>query len=256
MRLIELSLDPENPAQFFACCGIFELASLFCGSNAKGVEAAFDYDRLQPQHALFRLHHSPKGLSELVQLLKAAQPSAPERSGEAPVTLRLAELVDFNLDWWLEPDRFSKSRFKLWAGQQTSLTLVATMLGALPDGADANMLETNKVPMSGRFGLDPRSAWNALDFGSSVNEQKRDAYTFPLTETLAAVGLQGFRPKRNGGTRNSYSYRLWTSPLPPVVARAATQGAMPVSGQGFTFSIEKRSGAYSYFTYAQPIQGV
>lgn len=254
MSPIDLHLDPENPAQFFACCGVLELAAIFSEPNGHGVEAVFEYDRRQPRRALFRLYHSAKPLTELIAILKAAKATAPEQSGEAPVTLRLADAVDMTLDWWLEPDRSRKSRLKLWAGQQTSLTLVTTMLAALPDEADANLFLANKVPMSGRFGLDPRSAWNTLDFGSSVNEQGRDAYTFPAAETLAAIGLQGFRPQ-SGESRTSYSYRIWSTLLPPVVARAAVQAAIPIPGQGFVFSIEKRSGAYSCFAYAQPTQG-
>ncbi len=251
MTPIELHLDPENPAQFFACCGLFELAALFGQEITEGVEAVFEYDRHRPRRALFRLHHSPKELNDLIRLLKTSKPNATEKSGEAPVTLKFTDAIDLTLDWWLEPDRSRKSRLKLWAGQQTSLSLVTTMLAALPDEAAADLFDANKIPMSGRFGLDPRSAWNALDFGSSINEQGRDAYTYPATEILAACGLQGFRP-RSGENRNTYGYRLWTTPLPLVVARAAVQGALSVPGQDFAFPIEKRSGAYSYFAFAHP----
>lgn len=254
MKTIELEVDPENPAQFFACCGVFELAALLGDRQGPTAEAAFEYDPHRPRCARFRVWNASHGLPELLQALKVAQVEAPEASGEASVTLRLADAIALTLDWWLLPDRSQKSRLKLWAGQQTTQSLVATMLAALPDEADAAVFETNKVPMSGRFGLDPRSAWNTLDFGSSVNEQGRDAYTFPAAETLAAVGLQGFRPHRTED-RSAFGYRLWTVPLSPVAARAAVQGAMPVAGRSFRFPIEKRSGAYSCFAYAHPTQG-
>lgn len=248
---IEIELDPQNPAQFFACCGVFELAAMY-GEN---VEAAFDYDPTLPRKAHFRLVNSTKPMSDLIKNLKTVKANAQEVSGEAPVTLHFADGAVLILDWWLKPDRSDKSNIKLWAGQQTTLkSLVQPMLAKLPDETDAFLFTTRKEPMSGRFGLDPRSAWNTLDFGSSVNEQGRDAYTFPAAEMLAAIGLQGFRPKA-GANRNTYAYRLWHKPLPLVVARAVVASAIPVAGQTFSFTVEKRSGAFSCFTFANPTQG-
>lgn len=248
---IKVELDPENPAQFFACCGLFELAAMF----GEGVEAAFDYDQTQPRKARFQLINSTKYLSDLIKNLKTVEATVLEDSGEAPVILKFTGGAVLILDWWLEADRSGKSRFKLWAGQQTTLkSLTQPMLSKLPDNADALLFTTSREPMSGRFGLDPRSAWNTLDFGSSVNEQGRDAYTFPAAEMLAAIGLQGFRPKA-GENRNNYAYRLWQKPLPLVVARAVVADAIPVAGQTFSFTVEKRSGAYSSFAFANPTQG-
>jgi len=249
--LIEVELDPENPAQYFACCGLFELAAMF----GEVVESAFDYDSNRPRKARFSLIDSALSLSELMRKLKGAQASTLADSGEAPVTLHFVGGATFTLDWWLEADRSGKSRFKLWAGQQTTLkSLVQPMLANLSEEADGSLFTTSKIPMSGRFGLDPRSAWNTLDFGSSVNEQGLDAYTFPAVEMLAAVGLQGFRPK-SGADRNTHSYRLWRNVLPLAVARAVVSDAFAVSGQTFSFTVEKRSGAYSCFAFAHPTQG-
>ncbi|MDX9785158.1 MAG: hypothetical protein RBT11_00125 [Desulfobacterales bacterium] len=247
---IHLDLNPQNPAQFFACCGVFELAAMF----ANDASASFHYDLFQPYKADFELSYASKTLCEIVTLVKQATPTAIEESGEAPVTLNLSTESSLLLDWWLKPDRSGKSRFKLWAGNQTTAGLVRTMLAALPDDADNTLFSANKKPMSGRFGLDPRSAWNTLDFGSSVNEQGRDAYTFPAAEMLSAIGLQGFRPRRHH-VRTRYKYYLWSKPLHVAAARAAVAGALPIAGQLFSFTVEKRSGAYSCFSFAKPIQG-
>ena len=108
--------------------------------------------------------------------------------------------------------------------------------------------------MSGRFGLDPRSAWTPLDFGSSPNIQDRDVYTYPVTELLAAVGLQGFRLRQVAP--REYAYWLWHVPLPLVAARAASGGALKeMCGPAFRFQIVKRNKSYSAFTYGQPFQG-
>lgn len=246
--IVRIELDPQNPAQFFACCGVFEIAAL----HGERATASFLYDWQYPRQADFVLAHSSMTLGEIVGIVQNSAVSTPEESGEAPVLLQFASKNSLLLNWWLEHDQSGKSRLKLWAGQQTTINLVKSMLAVLPDEADSAIFNTNKRPMSGRFGLDPRSAWNTLDFGSSINEQGRDAYTFPATEMLAAIGLQGFRP-RNGMKQNTFSYHLWSLPLPIVAARAAVAGALPVAGQSFGFTKEKRSGAYACFSFANPI---
>jgi len=151
----------------------------------------------------------------------------------------------------MKPERNIKSSFKLWAGQQKTIKLIEDMLTADWGSLDHTVLE-HRLPMSGRFGLDPRSAWNTLDFGSSPNTQNREAYTYPATEMLAAVGLQGFRPRATGN--RSFSYRFWDKPLSLIAARAAISGALPTIGStGFAFKVKNRSGSYSNFTFAQPI---
>jgi len=247
---IKLELDPQNPAQFFACCGVFELAAMF----STDVVADFAYDPRQPRKASFRLANSSKKLSELLQAVKNCTVTAPEESGEAPVTLRFSDGASLTLDWWLLPDRSGKSRFKLWAGQQTTSNLAIKMKGALAVTDDATLFSSNKVPMKGPFGLDPRSTWNTLDFGYSANEQGQDTYIFPAVEMLAAIGLQCFRPK-NGETRNIFSYRLWRLPISLASARAVAAGTIPTFGQTLSFAVENRSGSVFFFTFANPNQG-
>lgn len=248
--LIEVELDPENPAQFFACCGLFELAAMF----GVGVEAAFDYAPSQPRNACFRLIDSALSLNELMTKLKEAKASTLEDSGEAPVTLHFSGGATFTLDWWLLPDRSEKSPIKLWAGrQQTLRDLVEPMLKTIGNDLDKSILDQN-VPMKGRFGFDPRSSWNTRDFGSSPDAQNARVLTYSITEILAAIGLQGFRAN-SGNVRKKFAYRLWRDFVPLSVARAAAAGVTPISGQTFSFTVEKRSGAYSCFAFAHPTQG-
>jgi CRISPR-associated protein Csx14 len=246
---LRFEIDPLNPAQFFACCGILELLS----AKAPDVSANFTLEENQLRRASFILTGSDgTALADTLAALKNAKAVSENgfNGGEAPVTLEIPETSKLTLDWWLVPERKYKSSFKLWAGQQTTLKLVRDMLDA--DWGDlGNDVLSFRLPMSGRFGLDPRSAWNALDFGSSPNTQNRDAFTYPVAEMLAAVGLQGFRPTAKG--RRSFSYCLWELPLPLVPARAAAAGALSCGSREYAFNVEKRSGSYSCFTFAQPI---
>ncbi len=246
---VTIDIDPLNPAQFFACCGLIELLS----ARNKGVLACFKHNPQHPRQARFKLYGTDASqLSATMSVLKEADvtASADFAGGEAPVQVVIHEHGVLVLDWWLVPERSSKSGFKLWAGQQTTLKLVQDMLGADWDLSAEGVFE-HRLPMSGRFGLDPRSSWNTLDFGSSPNTQNRDAYTYPATEMLAAIGLQGFRPRQQA--RKGFLYSLWSSPLPLTVARAAATGLLRVSGTRiFRFEVNKRSGSYSYLTFAQP----
>ncbi len=246
---LRIEIDPLNPAQFFACCGILELLS----ARHQDVSAKFHFQANQFHRVNFMiLGANDAALADMLTALKSSQASQEDASdpGKSPVALEIPGISKLTLDWWLVPERKYKSKFKLWAGQQTPLKIVKEMLSA-DWGDHANGGLDFPQPMSGRFGLDPRSAWNALDFGSSPNTQNRDAFTYPVAEMLAAVGLQGFRPTANG--RRSFSYWLWEQPLPLVPARAAAAGALTCGSREYAFNVEKRSGSYSCFTFAQPI---
>lgn len=240
-------IDPLNPAQYFACCGLLELTSI----GYPGIQAAFNHDPQQPRKAEFSLYGlTSASVREALEALKKAKVKViGENSGESPLQLEISGLPPFILDWWLLSDRSKKSRFKLWAGQQTTSKLVEDMLNAEWGGLDLQLLDF-RLPMSGRFGIDPRSSWNTLDFGSSLNIQAPDPYTYPVTEMLAAVGLQGFRPSQ---TEEGFAYRLWAAPLPLIPARAAASNAIKAfPGSVFVFQIENRSGSYRCFTFARP----
>lgn len=253
---VTIEIDPLNPAQFFACCGLFELLSAI-NMNAL---ACFEQNPQRPRRASFKLHSiDASQLSAAMSALKEAEISASAdfTGGEAPVQIAIRDIGIIVLDWWLSLERDKKSDLKLWAGNQTTQKLVQDMLTA-EWGSDMTTALEYRLPMSGRFGLDPRSAWNTLDFGCSLNEEvkKRDgknAYTYPATEMLAAIGLQGFRPRQQA--RKGFLYSLWSSPIPLTVARAAAAGALPkADNYEFEFEVAKRSGSYSYFTFAQPLE--
>jgi CRISPR-associated protein Csx14 len=249
---VTINLDPQNPAQFFACCGLFELVA----RRSAAVLTWFVRNPRTPRQAGFVLREIDQSdlTDTLVALRTSVATAMPDfAGGEAPVRLEMNGFGTIELDWWLKPERTKKSEIKLWAGRQTTLeNLVKPMLNALPTAVDVSILDY-RVPMSGRFGLDPRSAWNTLDHGSSPDAQNADVYTYPVAEMLAAIGLQGFRPRQQA--RKGFLYSLWSNPLPLTVARAAAAGALPKAGSyEFKFEVAKRSGSYSYFTFAQPLE--
>lgn len=246
---VRFELDPLDPAQCFACCGLFELAAM----RQRDVLSRFVGDFRSRRIELELTGLGVAEVAEIIAALKQADASAVEgfAAGEAPVRIVIPGLGSITLDWWLLPDRSQKSNFKLWAGKQTTLnSLIIPMLREIPLDVSCGFLYA-KNPMSGRFGIDPRSSWNSLDFGSSPDSQGIDVYTYIATELLAAIGLQGFRPRALG--RKGFAYNLWQQNLDLPIARCAISGVLPeLNFFRYRFSISKRSNSYSAFDFSQP----
>jgi CRISPR-associated protein Csb3 len=248
-------MDPMNPGQFFACCGLWELFDL---REARAL-AHFEMDERRPRQAEFVLQgESELSLAAVVNALREAkvEPMPHEQESIAPVRIRLGE-ASVELDWWLDSFHEKAGRLKCWAGQQTSLSIASELVKRLPADADARLLNHAAMTTT-RFGVDPRSAWSAKDVGYSPNEHQQESASFPAVELLAATGLSGFRPARRerksaGNFREwEYVYALWPRPLPRVVARLAC--CAPWDGLGalaYRFELGKR-GNYKVFRFSQP----
>lgn len=266
MPELRIPLDPCNPAQFYACCGLVELIEL----QGAVTRSHFVLDPLLPHKATFVVTTEVGAdFAESVALVaKAKCASAPRPNvesgkrgatrddGEAAKTkdstapLELCFSVrTMTLDWWLDEFRSQNSDLKLWAGNQSSLQIWTKLCELVPAKAEPSTIFEAAEMAKGRFGVDPRSAWEALDLGYSPNEQNHSVRTYPIVEVLAAIGLQGFRPK--GTRRTGLSYCLWLAPLPATVARTACiQPWDGLPSEAYTFRLEGR-GSYKYFSFAE-----
>jgi CRISPR-associated protein Csb3 len=249
MPELRIAMDPLNPGQFYACCGLIELFDM---SGAE-VLSRFELDLKIPRRATFVLESAqPLDLGSRTGALRQAAceqlPHAEEAATVAPLRLPLDTGV-LELDWWLDVFRDGKTRLKCWAGQQTSYSILSELIRLLPEAAGDDCFHFEAMTTS-RFGVDPRSSWKPLDFGFSPNEQKRESATFPVTEVLAAVGLQGFRPAL-GSERGSFRYSLWRAALPRIAARSAC--GEPWEGLGaalYAFRVADR-GSYKFFEFGE-----
>jgi CRISPR-associated protein Csx14 len=248
---LRVPMDPLNPGQFFACCGLFEL---FAKTEPRAC-AHFVADEAKPRRAEFVLEGA--GLPELETVLTALRDSTVEliEEGEQaiwPVRLTVAGET-FVLDWWLNEFREKPTYLKCWAGQVTSRKLFEDLLELVAPDCGAGGLMTGAAKSKSKFGVDPRSAWNALDFGFSPDVHGQDSATYPAVELLAAVGLQGFRPRAK--SRTGVAYHLWTIPLPLTVARMGAIAAWDgLPRFDYRFSIAKRGQSYKYFAFAEFIE--
>lgn len=251
MSELHIPIDPLNPGQFFACCGLLELTAFHCD----GVLAHFEADEATPRRASFVLDSdTPLELPKLLRGLRDSEITLVEGQEEStrPVTLHLSGRA-MTLDWWLDEFRTDTTNLKCWAGQVTTRKLLGDLLALVkPDTDPCKFFVTAELSKS-KFGVDPRSAWNALDFGFSPDAHNRDASTYPMVEVLAAIGLQGFRP--DARRRHRIEYYLWTSPLPVEVARLAAVAAWEgLPRFEYEFSIAKRGQSYKFFTFAEYIE--
>ncbi len=245
---LSIRMDPLNPGHFFACCGLMELLNI----GNPGLEAHFSVENRRPREGRFNLPASPSSLPPLIAALRSSNLSFVPHENETvrPASLQAADFGELLLDWWLDEFQERAISLKCWAGQVTTRNLFEELIPLLdPKTAGESLFYAPQLTKA-KFGVDPRSAWNALDLGFSPNEHGRDAATFVAVEILAAIGLQSFRPDYS--SRKGVPYSLWLVPLPAPVARVAF--AQPWDGLKavkYAFRIEKRGQSYKYFTFAQ-----
>ena len=250
MSELRVRMDPLNPGHFFACCGLLELVTV----DHAGALSRFVLNESQPRVAEFVIETGEGHGIELAEVLARLRAAALSYPGEEIEPAVRPVSIPYNgialiLDWWLNEFRDDTENLKCWAGQVTTKKVVSELLPLLSDADPDGDLFASSNMTKAKFGVDPRSAWNALDCGFSPNEHGHDSATYPAVEILAAIGLQGFRPQAE--RRDAVRYCLWQTPLPAAVARLAF--CQPWTGlphRPYSFSIKKRGQSYKYFTFA------
>lgn len=241
MAEYRLVIDPRNPGQFFACCGLFELSEL----AAPGGEAWFE-DEGRTFVISTAASLPPPQLELEARVNDEGKPNPLE-----PLVLEVGDRA-LALNWWLNDTLTNKSPFKTWGGQQTPRRVLDELLRLLDFAVPFEGLFQFSVFTKSRFGVDARSAWEAIDAGYSPNNVGQAATTFPWVEVLAVAGLQGFRPA--AGSRFQYFYSVWLSRLPLATARAACAAAWPgLRFRSFRFQIAKRAQGYKTFLFAEGV---
>ncbi len=262
---IRINVDPTNPGQFFACCGLLELADRLFGD----AEGWFERKRF--------FVATSGTLETLLAILVMDPPEEVTRLDNGlPVKPLIAPLrfsfdggatTSVTIDAWMTI-AINKNKvttgpnrpWNFWSGQQTSLSIWLALRLALAEqlselgGPKADEILSQRVPLTGRFGFDPGAAWNALDVGFSPNTQQMPVSSSPATEMLAAVGLQRFRPLLSDD-RQSFVYSTWGQPLLPSVAAAAASSLVRVApATSFRGQVVNR-GQYAALSYSTLLNG-
>ena len=243
---LSVDVDVTNPGQFFACCGLLELATRL-DPEALGwfSEPAFHLrsDGADVLQAFSTCTIAPH--ADAVVESEAAPPSPP---------VQLGPPFEGRLDWWLD-DAAVRAGFKTWSGGQTVMGFIDGMREQMRENpaAPASVLrDTFPISKPKPFCFDGRlSRLTALDMGFST--EKFTASFSPAAELLTLVGLQRFRPA-TVVHRERYGYHTWADPLPAGTAAAAAHGLTPsLSHRAFTFPLVVRTGGkYKAFGPATP----
>ena len=283
---IAIPVDLTNPGQFFACCGLLELADrLWLGTEGrfegehflvigppecslralldKLAEATVD-NTMAPMEKvrLEKLSSMKKKEREAMPGLEDEKKLLESRRRELPIALSGA--IEFRVDWFC--DEFAGgSRFKTWAGQQSVLAIVQAMHHELTKAIDefnSSLWGTVRgVGLPFNFDSDLGAQGSALDIGFSFDPLAGSETTRiegscrPVLELLCFIGLQRFRP-REIPRENRFIYTAWSTALSPSVASAVACGAVE-AGDGLLheFKLLYRTKYLKSFLPAIPFQG-
>ncbi len=236
--MIQVRVQPANPGQFFACCGLLELAERLPGGAEGWFEGGF-----------FRLRPMPGAEKYTLAAVMAAIGAAPlhqtdlEDDYSSPIAI--GEPFGVNLDWWKDA-RAGGDRLKVWAGSMRSARIARAMQSALrrPEFQTEDLFDLGTVVYDPAepdhkvepFYFDSRRGCSAqsVDVGFSADALQMTSQAFPAVEFLCLVGLQRFRPRPAGRAR-IFEYFCWSVPYAPGVAAAAACGAIGARGQVFRF---------------------
>jgi CRISPR-associated protein Csx14 len=253
-----VNVDLFNPGQFFACCGLFELA-----------------DRLWPEVGVLGVFKSTHfeiwadsaycSLNRIIDVFVKADVRQLDPDDDATSPIYLGKPFDLRLDWWQKLEGPNKSRIdlgggeklKTWAGKQLGPLIFRLMKNAC-DGIDLSKMlddpravydvkgDKAKKKTASPFYFDARRKGTSLDIGFSPDVQEMSVMAYPAVESLALIGLQRFRPAVNEkGQSRSFIYKAWAERLPAVVAMAAVSGIVSVRSCGtFRFTKPSRGGEY------------
>jgi len=267
---VRFSVNPANPGQFFAACGLLEMADrLWNGAEGAFEPGAF---RITPTtHASAPLPNIVATVAGgRISLVKPEKPGSDDEGDAAwPLMLSLGDSVALRLDWWRDTRSGGKA-LKVWAGTMHAGRIAAAMLAALrgPAFHHANALNVAMVvpdPDDVRkkkepFYFDARRGAHttARDVGFSPDAVGATTVAYPAVELLGLVGLQRCRPRMATGrlVRNPrlFEYFTWSTPLPPSVINAAVQGLFPDAGRnGFRFESRFRTDQRKHKAFAPAV---
>ncbi len=254
---ISIPLDPLNPGHYFACCGLFELASRLDSKTL----AWFAHENNQ---WCFKLANTPP-LAELLAQITAAPITVLDSSDATASPVSVGSPFNLRLDWWKTASRATSS-LKVWAGTMEAPRIVRAMQKAVKSGDGEKLLfairiaydvvdGTKKVePFYFDANRGPNS--DSRDVGFSANDLSLETLASPAVELLTLIGLQRAIPRPVGD--RLFDYHLWTAPLPISLIPAAVNGLLPDSQKhAFRFESWYRTSQKKHkaFLPATPIGG-
>lgn len=267
---IRIQVNPTNPGQFFACCGLLELADRL----SSAVEGWFEGNSfcLTTKLTLRDLLDAAQKITASNEVIDDSDDEDEEEGDDddtdTPVVpINITSPVALQLDWW------GDKTLKTWAGSMKVELIFFAMCRAIdPTSADplsqaqvvydpnpAFSAKTGKMKKPKKrepFYFDAARGANAhpIDVGFSTNKLKMLTLASPVVEAMALIGLQRCRPVPLKEPRH-FRYSTWSVPLAPELLPAAIAELIDYSGTRYHFVNAFRSGQKKHkaFTTAKPI---
>lgn len=224
---IHIRVDVTNPAHYFACCGLLEIASRLSGEAQGWFESES-----------FKITNGPP-LGVLVKTLTEAEFVMLDPNDGTASPIQIPAPLNLRLDWWKAGDRAS-SDLKVWAGTMESFRIAKAMQAAMgnPEFSSGDLLNVSMVARDPKdptkkvepFYFDARRGPNAhsRDVGFAPNDLGMTTIASPAAELLCLIGLQRVRPVPAGKDKpRQFDYCVWTRPTPALLAPVAAAGLLP-----------------------------
>lgn len=268
---ITVAVDVANPGQYFACCGLLELAHRI----SAGAEGWFE-------GGLFRVRGGAEAMEalrscEIDNTMTQEQKRRREELGamgqkalKADAELEAAKkeldrlwresAVMFGAPFHLRVDWFQDGRsggqsLKTWAGKQSTIDTVRQLRALIPEPSGADWFRpiqpSKSVPLY--FDSDLGGASRDLDVGFSFDPLKAIGMRVamrPTIELLAFVGLQRFRPKE---VKGEFEYGSWEAPARPELGALACCRTGRLAARVFRFRTLRRYEYYKSFLPGRPV---
>jgi CRISPR-associated endonuclease/helicase Cas3 len=167
---IRVPVNPENPGEFFACCGLLELAS----RRWPGAEAWFDGNIFS-----IATQEHDASLPKLLTLVKEIE--LVDEVSKALIAIKSP--ISLKLDWWKD------KTLKTWAGRMDAREIFLAMCGAI-DVSNKDPFEQGQVVYYSSeskrepFYFDGYRGANArpIDVGFSLDALKIKSTAYPVIE--------------------------------------------------------------------------
>jgi hypothetical protein len=237
---ISIRVDVTNPGQFFACCGLAELAERILQRNLLCWFAGQEYSISMQSDGLCR-----GSLQTLLGNLEETSLKQADPDDETASPILISGVCELRLDWWQDVGGGGNA-LKTWAGSQNVYRIATAMQNAFSGVTnmvdclnysavvyDPNAPDKKVEPFyfDSRRGAKPFSR----DIGFAPDALQMTTPAYPVVEYLCLVGLQRCRPSASQKPR-VFDYHTWQTPLPVSAMPAAVCGLLPGVGvRGFRF---------------------
>lgn len=236
-----LMVNPANPGQYFACCGLFEL-------GARLSPTALAWFAQDPDTGKWRFHlANTLPLAELLKEITAAKIAALDSDDGTASPLQIGTPFNLRLDWWKTAAR-DTAALKVWAGTMECPRIARAMQNSVKTAADAADFIYEELLFDTRIAYDTENPTNKVepfyfdanrgpnahsrDVGFATNDLKMETLAAPAVELLALVGLQRAIPAPVPRMPRNFEYSLWTRPLSVSLLPAAVNGLLPDNSPG------------------------